>query len=64
MEGGRIIQAGRPEAIVTAPATDYVRNFVANVNPLNVLKLGTLMRPTGALRRERRPRRRSIRAST
>ena len=50
MEGGRIVQAGAPEAIVTSPATDYVRNFVANVNPLNVLKLGSLMRPTAALR--------------
>ena len=50
MEGGRIIQAGPPEEIVTRPATDYVRNFVANVNPLNVLKLGTMMRPTAALR--------------
>jgi glycine betaine/proline transport system ATP-binding protein len=50
MEGGRIVQAGVPEAIVTSPATDYVRNFVANVNPLNVLKLGSLMRPTAALR--------------
>jgi glycine betaine/proline transport system ATP-binding protein len=45
MEGGRIVQAGVPEEIVTSPATDYVRNFVANVNPLNVLKLGSLMRP-------------------
>ena len=50
MEGGRIVQAGVPETIVTSPATDYVRNFVANVNPLNVLKLGSLMRPTAALR--------------
>jgi glycine betaine/proline transport system ATP-binding protein len=41
-----------PEAIVTSPATDYVRNFVANVNPLNVLKLGSLMRPTATLRRD------------
>ena len=49
MEGGRIVQAGIPEAIVTTPATDYVRNFVANVNPLNVLKLGTMMRPTEAI---------------
>jgi glycine betaine/proline transport system ATP-binding protein len=49
MEGGRIVQAGPPEAIVTRPATDYVRNFVANVNPLNVLKLGSLMRPAAAL---------------
>ena len=52
MEGGRIIQAGTPESIVTSPATDYVRNFVANVNPLNVLKLGTLMRPAEGLRRD------------
>ena len=49
MEGGRIIQAGHPEAIVTSPATDYVRNFVANVNPLNVLKLGSMMRPATSL---------------
>ena len=49
MEGGRIIQAGPPESIVTSPATDYVRSFVANVNPLNVLKLGTLMRPLAKL---------------
>jgi glycine betaine/proline transport system ATP-binding protein len=50
MEGGRIVQAGAPEEIVTSPATDYVRSFVANVNPLNVLKLGSLMRPKPALR--------------
>ncbi len=50
MEGGRIIQAGRPETIVTAPATDYVRDFVANVNPLKVLTAGSVMRPVaGAL---------------
>jgi glycine betaine/proline transport system ATP-binding protein len=45
MEGGRIVQAGAPEEIVTRPATDYVRSFVANVNPLNVLRLGSLMYP-------------------
>jgi glycine betaine/proline transport system ATP-binding protein len=45
MEGGRIVQAGAPEEIVTRPATDYVRSFVANVNPLNVLRLGSLMCP-------------------
>jgi glycine betaine/proline transport system ATP-binding protein len=50
MEGGRIIQAGPPETIVTAPATDYVRDFVANVNPLKVLTAGSVMRPlAGAL---------------
>jgi glycine betaine/proline transport system ATP-binding protein len=45
MEGGRIVQAGPPEEIVTHPATEYVRNFVANVNPLNVLSLASIMRP-------------------
>jgi glycine betaine/proline transport system ATP-binding protein len=49
MEGGRIIQAGTPEAIVTKPATDYVRSFVANVNPLNVLRLSSLMHPVDRL---------------
>ncbi|MFZ1429546.1 MAG: choline ABC transporter ATP-binding protein [Geminicoccaceae bacterium] len=52
MEGGRIIQAGPPESIVTNPATDYVRAFVANVNPLNVLKLGTLMATTSGMARD------------
>jgi glycine betaine/proline transport system ATP-binding protein len=51
MEGGRIVQAGPPEAIVTRPETDYVRSFVANVNPLNVLRLGTLMRPLASFER-------------
>ena len=37
MEGGRIVQAGEPEDIVLNPANDYVADFVANVNPLNVL---------------------------
>lgn len=50
MEGGRIVQAGPPETIVTTPATDYVRDFVANVNPLKVLTAGSVMRPAaGAL---------------
>ena len=37
---------------MTNPATDYVRNFVANVNPLNVLKLGSLMRPAAGMTRD------------
>lgn len=53
MEGGRIVQAGRPEDIVTRPANDYVRAFVGNVNPLNVLKANTLMRPLDVLARAR-----------
>jgi glycine betaine/proline transport system ATP-binding protein len=49
MDGGRIIQAGPPEAIVTRPATEYVRAFVANVNPLKVLTAGSVMRPLAGL---------------
>ena len=52
MEGGRIIQVGPPEQIVTEPADEYVRQFVANVNPLNVLRGITLMRPLAELRSE------------
>ena len=52
MEAARIIQVGRPEEIITRPATDYVRQFVANVNPLNVMRAATLMRPLDALARE------------
>ena len=52
MEGGRIVQVGPPEEIVTEPADEYVRQFVANVNPLNVLRGISLMRPLAALRSE------------
>jgi glycine betaine/proline transport system ATP-binding protein len=44
MEAGRIVQQGPPEEIVTRPASDYVRQFVASMNPLNVLKANSLMR--------------------
>lgn len=44
MEGGRIIQSGRPEDIVLRPANDYVRDFIANVNPLSVLTAYNTMR--------------------
>ncbi len=52
MQDGRIIQYGTPEEIVGSPATDYVRAFVANVNPLNVLRGESLMRPLSALDRD------------
>ena len=38
LEGGRIIQCGTPSQIFTAPANDYVADFVANMNPLGVLR--------------------------
>lgn len=44
MEGGRIVQTGSPEDIVLRPANDYVRDFIANVNPLSVLTAWNVMR--------------------
>jgi glycine betaine/proline transport system ATP-binding protein len=44
MEGGRIVQTGAPEDIVLRPADDYVRDFIANVNPLSVLTAWNVMR--------------------
>src|SRR5690606_6598639 len=51
MESGRVIQFGVPEDIVLRPQNDYVRKFVASMNPLTVLKGGTLMRPVNDLAR-------------
>ena len=50
MESGRIVQTGTPEDIVLRPADDYVAEFVQHMNPLNVLKGGTVMRPSDVLR--------------
>jgi glycine betaine/proline transport system ATP-binding protein len=44
MEGGRIVQTGTPEDIILNPANDYVRDFIANVNPLSVLTAWNVMR--------------------
>jgi glycine betaine/proline transport system ATP-binding protein len=53
MEDGRIVQHGPPEAIVLDPANDYVADFVAHMNPLNVLTGSSLMTPVDAIRHER-----------
>ena len=37
---------------MTKPANDYVRQFVASMNPLNVLRGGSLMRPVAELPRD------------
>lgn len=52
MESGRLIQHGKPEEIILNPENDYVRDFVAHTNPLNVLKGRSLMQPTSELKRE------------
>ena len=52
MEAGQIVQFGPPEDIITKPTNDYVRRFVASMNPLNVLTGGILMRPLAELTRD------------
>jgi glycine betaine/proline transport system ATP-binding protein len=47
MEGGRIVQLDTPQDIVLRPSTDYVAEFVAHMNPLNVLRAAEVMRPMG-----------------
>jgi glycine betaine/proline transport system ATP-binding protein len=49
MEAGEIRQAGCPEDIVTAPADGYVAEFVAELNPLDVLTARTVMSPVHAV---------------
>jgi glycine betaine/proline transport system ATP-binding protein len=49
MEGGEIVQVGTPQEIVLSPSSDYVRDFVANMNPLNVLRAQEIMAPYDAL---------------
>lgn len=46
MEGGRIAQSGAPEEIVQNPATNYVAEFVAHMNPLKTLRAAAVMRKT------------------
>ncbi|MEO9273615.1 choline ABC transporter ATP-binding protein [Marinomonas sp. 5E14-1] len=49
MESAKIIQEDTPEEIVLNPATEYVENFVAHTNPLNVLCGHSLMTPFSEL---------------
>ncbi|KOO03104.1 choline ABC transporter ATP-binding protein [Vibrio nereis] len=52
MESGKLIQHGKPEQIVLQPETEYVRDFVAHTNPLNVLKGRSLMQPVNELKQQ------------
>ncbi|EGQ9164017.1 choline ABC transporter ATP-binding protein [Vibrio parahaemolyticus] len=52
MESGKLIQHGKPEQIILTPETDYVVDFVAHTNPLNVLKGRSLMKSSDVLVRE------------
>ena len=51
MEGGRIVQTGRPEDIVLRPADAYVREFVQHMNPLSVLTGEHVMQAAEGLER-------------
>jgi len=53
MKDGEIVQHGKPEDIVLNPANDYVRDFVAHTNPLNVLRAASIMRPLSEIRAEK-----------
>jgi glycine betaine/proline transport system ATP-binding protein len=45
MDEGRIVQSGVPAEIWRNPATDYVRRFVARINPLEALTASVVMTP-------------------
>jgi glycine betaine/proline transport system ATP-binding protein len=45
MRDGAIVQSGRPEEVVGAPADDYVADFIHDVPKANVLTLRWVMRP-------------------
>jgi glycine betaine/proline transport system ATP-binding protein len=51
MEAGRIVQYGEPEDIVLNPSNAYVADFVAHMNPLNVLTGTSLMTPVTSIAR-------------
>ena len=44
MEGGQIVQVGRPEQILADPANDYVRSFFRGVNVSSVLSAADIAR--------------------
>ncbi|MEZ5777965.1 MAG: choline ABC transporter ATP-binding protein [Paracoccaceae bacterium] len=54
MEGGRIVQCGTAREIIANPASDYVADFVAHMNPLEVLRASDVMEP-GSVRAPNAP---------
>ncbi|HGY9609277.1 choline ABC transporter ATP-binding protein [Vibrio harveyi] len=52
MESGKLIQHDKPEQIILAPENDYVADFVAHTNPLNVLKGRSLMQARTELKQQ------------
>ena len=52
MRDGEIAQSGAPEDIVTAPADDYVSEFVQDVSMSKVIRARAIMEPPAAVARE------------
>src|SRR5690606_15098858 len=48
MEGGRIVQCGTAREIIANPASGYVADFVAHMNPLGVLRAVDIMQASRA----------------
>jgi glycine betaine/proline transport system ATP-binding protein len=47
MEGGRVVQIGTPQEIISNPADDYVRAFFEDVDTSRYLTAGDLMKTNG-----------------
>ena len=45
MDGGRIVQCGTPREIIDQPASQHVADFIAGMNPVNLLTAADVMRP-------------------
>lgn len=57
MRSGRIVQIGTAEEILTAPANDYVAQFIAEVDRSRVLTASSVMeQPTALLEHDQTPR--------
>ena len=52
MKDGALVQIGAPEEIVTAPADDYVADFVAGISKLNLVTAHKIMEPLAHYRAE------------
>ena len=45
MKDGALVQIGTPEEIVTSPADEYVKDFVAGISRLRLIRAETIMEP-------------------
>jgi len=55
MRDGKIVQVGTAEEIITAPADDYVTDFVAGISRLKVVRAKTLMQAPASVESEHGP---------